>query len=611
MTLGDMTDLSDLKKMRKGSMRSTFIIMMIGSSLFTLLFVAGFLGGAMMEQSSEQLEQVRETLVEDVESRLKMQTEIAISVINDIYKSQQAGLIDEALAKKTAADLVRNMRYDNGNGYFWIDTYDGDNVVLLGRDDVEGKNRMNAVDPNGVYYIQEQFKKARQPGGGFTNLMFPKPGMSQPLPKKNYTATFEPWQWVVGTGVYVDYIDERVAKEKVASDEDFHQNVMYVIIGVVIVELILFASAGFFSSKIIDPIKKLTDCLETLATGDFRSTPEMKAIDTESENEIGAMGRAVRHLQKNVRSMMTTVVTSAEQVAAASQQLTASADQSANAIHLVADSIVNVAGACNEQFTAVESATEQMDHLSTNMDTFKNTLNDATTRIHATNTAAIEGEQNVGNAVSQMQLIESSVSASAKVIAELGEESDKIGKIVEAISSISDQTNLLALNAAIEAARAGEHGRGFAVVADEVRKLAEQSQLSAHEIAELIGSIQEKSQNAVTAMQTGVDQVKIGTDAVDSAGRTFRKITDMVTAVNQSSGKMEEIVERLSNSSAVIAKSVDKINEKSRDVARESETVSASSEQQTATMHEIADASRSLATMAQDMQNALSQFKIS
>ena len=241
---------------------------------------------------------------------------------------------------------------------------------------------------------------------------------------------------------------------------------------------------------------------------------------------------------------------------------------------------------------------------------FKTTLDDATSRIHATNTAAKEGETNVGKAVDQMQLIESSVSESAKVISELGEESDKIGKIVETISGIADQTNLLALNAAIEAARAGEHGRGFAVVADEVRKLAEGSSDAAHEISELIGSIQDKSQNAVKAMQAGVERVQSGTEAVDNARKTFREIAGMVTKVNDNSSQMEEIVTRLTNSTEVIAKSVDKINEKSRDVARESETVSASSEEQTATMHEIADSSKSLATMAQSMQNALSQFKI-
>ena len=610
MALEGMTELNNLRDMRTGSMKTQFIMMMIGSSLFTLLFVAGFFIRASLSQADNQIEQLRDSLVTDIENQLRQETETAISGVNQIYRQQQAGILTEEQAKLAAADLVRNLRYDNGAGYFWVDTYEGVNVVLLGRQETEGKSRINATDPTGKQFIREMIQNGRQAGGGFTDLMFAKPGESTPLPKRNYTAAFEPYQWVIGTGVWIDHIDARVAEEQKILDENFNETMMYVAIGIAIVEVILFIAAGVLSGRMIDPITKLTAVLKTLATGDFRKNGSFDSINTDMDNEIGAMGRAVLSMKKNIRSMMGTVVVSAEQVAAASEQLTASAEQSANAIHLVADSIVNVAGACTEQFTAVEEATTQTDKLAENMEHFKNTLDDATSRIHATNTAAKEGETNVGKAVNQMQLIESSVSESARVISELGEESDKIGKIVDAISGIAEQTNLLALNAAIEAARAGEHGRGFAVVADEVRKLAEQSQTSAHEISELIGSIQEKSQNAVKAMQSGVERVQNGTEAVDNARQTFREIADMVMKVNDNSGKMEEIVDKLSDSSGVIAKSVDKINEKSRDVARESETVSASSEEQTATMHEIADASRSLATMAQDMQNALSQFKI-
>jgi len=308
--------------------------------------------------------------------------------------------------------------------------------------------------------------------------------------------------------------------------------------------------------------------------------------------------------------MISKVMTSAEHVAAASQQLTASADQSTTAINQVAESIVNVAGACTEQFTEVENATSKAEELKAHMGTFSKTLQESSKEIDHTNDAAVAGNKAVKNAVHEMERIETSVTASADVIAQLGEESEKIGKIVDAISNIADQTNLLALNAAIEAARAGEHGRGFAVVADEVRKLAEQSQTSAKEISNLIGSIQIKSQDAVLAMQEGVANVKTGADAVDEAGKTFETISNRITAVSKSSNQMAKIVEELVKSTDIITQSVEKINVKSREVASESETVSASGQQQSATMHEIADASRSLAEMAQQMQDIIGKFKI-
>lgn len=199
---------------------------------------------------------------------------------------------------------------------------------------------------------------------------------------------------------------------------------------------------------------------------------------------------------------------------------------------------------------------------------------------------------------------------SAKVITELGEESDRIGKIVDTISSIADQTNLLALNAAIEAARAGEHGRGFAVVADEVRKLAEQSSGSAGEIAGLITSIQDKSQRAVMVMNEGVSRVEMGTKVVQASGSSFNEIAEMVRKVAEESQAMNNIVVALSDNTQNIEKAIQSVSVKSSSVSSEAESVSAASEELTATMSEIADSSKVLANMAQDMLKAVEHFKM-
>ena len=593
----------------KSSMKTQFLLMMIGASIFTLFIAGTVFTMDIMDNNKVTLAEFRQMLTEDVERELKNQTLSAISAIDEFHKRQLAGELTEAQAKLFAAETVRNMRYEGDGGYFWIDTYDGVNVVLLGRAEVEGKSRIDATDPSGRKYIQEMIENGRQSGGGITDLQFPKPNQTEPLPKKNFTMAYEPYQWVVGTGVWVDYIDTKTAEMKAESDENLNAIVMKMMIVSVALEAGMIFIAIVFANYLITPIRNLTETLNVLSTGDFRNDGK-NLIDPNRSDEIGVMGRAVIKLQDNVSSMISKVMTSAEHVAAASQQLTASADQSTTAINQVAESIVNVAGACTEQFAEVENATNKAEELKSHMETFRTTLQGSSKEIEHTNTAADNGNKAVKNAISQMERIETSVTASADVISQLGEESEKIGKIVDAIVNIADQTNLLALNAAIEAARAGEHGRGFAVVADEVRKLAEQSQLSAKEISGLIGSIQEKSQVAVTAMNEGVANVKTGADAVDEAGKTFETISARVTEVSRSSARMEKIVQELVASTDVITKSVEKINEKSRQVASESETVSASGEQQSATMHEIADASRSLAEMAQQMQDIIGKFKI-
>ena len=592
------------------TMRTQFLAMMIGASMITLVLVGGVFLKSMSDATDTKVEEFRAELTANIESELKHETEQAISLIEEIYKRQQAGLLTEAQAKTEAAALVRDLRYDDGAGYFWIDTYDGVNVALLGRTETEGKSRIGLKDPTGKEFIREMIENGKKSGGGYTDLMFAKPNQTEPLPKRNYTAAFAPYQWIVGTGVWIDYIDTKVAEMRERADEEFRSNLITVAIAIVVLEIIMIFVATFLSSKLITPIRQVTDVLEIMGTGDFRKNSKTESLDLDRPDELGVMAVAVHKLQENIQSMVKQVVSSAEQVAAASEELTASADQSTIAINQVADSIVNVAGACNEQFTEVENASSQAERLKTHMDGFTDTLSGYSSMIEEANRAAEQGGKSVENAVDQMKKIETSVSTSAGVIALLGEESEKIGKIVDAISAISDQTNLLALNAAIEAARAGEHGRGFAVVADEVRKLAEQSQGSAREISDLIGSIQGKAQDAVVAMQEGVANVKNGTDAVDGAGKTFGEIIHTVTEVSKASERMEEIVANLVDSTDFINQAVENINTKSREVAKESETVSAASEEQTATMHEIADASRSLAEMAQAMQEVIGKFKI-
>ncbi len=590
------------------SLKGRFLVMVIGIAVLTTLCVSAVFIVNLKAESERQVAAVKQTMIQDVERELKIETETAISIIKQVYDRQQKGELTEEQAKKQAADLVRDLRYDNGKGYFWVDTYDGVNVVLLGRD-TEGKSRIHLTDPSGKQFIKEMIDNGRKDGGGYTDLMFAKPNETTPLPKRNYTATFEPYKWVLGTGVWIDYIDSRVAEEQAAADEAFKSTLMNTLI-INIVLLAIFSAMGMWAAKsVVGPLHIVTEHLGVMATGDLREDTSLEEVFHRTD-EIGEMSRALHKVQTEVSSMMKQIIESSQQVASSCQQLTNSSEQSAEVSGSVAESIVNVAGACSEQFTEVENASTNIESLSQSMERFKKTIEHAGRVVGEAKGQADSGEKAVTGAVKQMELIEQSVSQSAQVIEELGRESDKIGAIVDAISQIAEQTNLLALNAAIEAARAGEHGRGFAVVADEVRKLAEQSSSSAGEISSLIGSIQDKARNAVSVMQDGVSQVQNGVGAVNGAGSSFKDIAGMVEQVVDETAEMENTVASLAKNASTIADAINKISEMSRNVASEAETVSAATEEQTATMNEIASASRRLTEMAEGMESSVERFKI-
>ena len=590
------------------SLRMKFIILMIGTSLVTVICITALWLQTLRMEAQTQLENYRTQLLQDVDTSLKNEAQIVVSLLEKVYQQQQAGLLSEPEAKKIAADLVRDLRYDDGKGYFWIDTADGVNVVLLGRD-VEGKSRIDLVDPNGVHFIQEMLKNGRQSGGGYTDLSFAKPGETTPLPKRNYTTTFAPYQWVLGTGVWIDQIDTLIAAQKEAIDADFYSSLRMTVLVSVLIEALCIALAIFFSNKLATPIAHVTNRLATLAQGDFRHNAALEA-KISSTDEIGRMSQALDTLQHNVRQMMKQAIEAAEKITTAVGQLNESADQSATVSSQVASSMSKVADSCNEQFAEMDRTKAQIGTLEQHMSAFAGNLSQTVDAVEGTNRAAVQGATCVNEAVLQMQRIAESVSRSAEVITVLGEESDKIGTIVDAIAAIADQTNLLALNAAIEAARAGENGRGFAVVAEEVRKLAEQSSTSADEITALITSIQEKAQNAVEVMQEGASQAQGGTEAVDAAGRTFKEIASMVEHVASESSAMGSRVHELEQSTHSIRNSAESMNKMSRSVAAESQTVSAATQEQTAAVQQIAGASRSLNEMSQAMHAAISKFKV-
>ncbi|MDR3592625.1 MAG: methyl-accepting chemotaxis protein [Negativicutes bacterium] len=399
-------------------------------------------------------------------------------------------------------------------------------------------------------------------------------------------------------------ITAMVPEREVYAEVTANRYKMLAILTVTILVVILFT--WYFARRIAHRLTALVQKVTRVANGDLRSA----AATVAAADEIGQLERALNAMAENLSAVIRQVASSAEQVASSSQQLTTGAEQSAEGAGQVAASITEVAAGTEKQTAAVRKTAGVVERISAEIKQAAANVDNVAIAADKAAGAAKDGSTAVEAAITKMNSVEAKVMSSAEVVAKLGERSKEIGQIVDTMSGIAGQTNLLALNAAIEAARAGEQGRGFAVVAEEVRKLAEQSQEAAKQIADLIAEIQGDTDSAVIAMNEGSQEVKIGAEVFNSAGRDFARIVSLVDEVSRQVKNITAAIQQVSGGSQEIVSAVREIDAISKETAGQTQTVSAVTEQQSASMEEIAASSEALAQMAKDMRTAVQRFKV-
>ena len=401
---------------------------------------------------------------------------------------------------------------------------------------------------------------------------------------------------------------EQGSKSLESNEQDMRDAIRNMTLTCVAIIIILTVFITFISKQITNPLDLVIRVCEKLSSGDFRDDGLIGAVTR--HDEFGRMEVAVRDMRVTVNNLIQKVINSTEQLAASSQELTATAHQSALASEQVAQRVSSSAAAVIEQQNDVEMAMESIDNTMHSIDNLNHTASDVTANVVESHKQALDGSDAIEEAVNKIISVEEIVNSSTATVDKLGKRSQEIGQIVETISGIADQTNLLALNAAIEAARAGEHGRGFAVVADEVRKLAEESQSAAKRITDLIAAIQSDTIDAVDSMQKGNEAVKEGTTSVGQLKESFDRILEASDAVAEKAKGMSSDLNVVSNDTENVHTRSNKISENSRQVAADMESVSAAAEEQSAAAGEIASASEALSQLAHSLQTAVGEFKV-
>lgn len=535
-------------------------------------------------------------------TNLKNSVHQAIDLIELSQRSVQEGRISEQAAKETVKEQLLGKKQEDGtrpinsdvdlgeNGYFFVLDSDGNE---LAHPSLEGKNIWDAQDSNGVMVAQELIQSAKD-GGGYTYFEWPLPNDAETeAPKVSYSLYFEDWDWVVVSGTYM---------------QDFNSGANQ-ILNTLLITLGISLIAGstliwWFSRRLTNPLKQLAAHSTQIADGDFTSDD----LVVKTNDEIGQLVHNFNQMKNSLKELVQSVSHSSDQVAAASEEMHANAEENSKAAEQVTIAIQEVAAGSDQQLDGSNQAAESIQFLSNGMSSISSQVEELTTKSDETASTSRTGEELIQSALKQMHDINTNTETTNETIQVLETKSNEIGKIISIITEISEQTNLLALNAAIEAARAGEHGKGFAVVADEVRKLAEQSSQSANDIMNLVQDVQTKTAEAVDYMNKNDAAVKSGVDIVGEAEVSFQTITNEVLQLSNGMKDINDSVQSMTHRTKDLVQSFETVTMISSQAAQQSEQVAAATEEQNASMEEISSASEILAQEANKLQEQISHF---
>ena len=522
-----------------------------------MLFILGML----------MIQQVRSDLYKGKQEMTRHVVETAAGIFDHYRQLETSGAMSTAEAQQAAIKQIRALRYD-GQDYFWINDLGPVMIMHPMQPKLEGQNLSQVKDPTGKALFNEMVAVARSNGAGAVDYMWAKPGEADPVPKISYVQLFQPWGWIIGSGIYVDDVEA-----------EFKNYLMrFSIIGLFIAAIMAVLVAILIRS-ITRPLRNSMSAMANIASGEADLTRD---LDVSGNDELTTLGRDFNRFTGKLRSVISQLLETAQSLGQSSQTLGSVSGDAFQQSQQQLQQMELVATAINEVTYAVQEVAKNAEH--------------AASEVGDVESQAGQGQQNIEASLQQIDQLSATISQAVGVIQSLADETTKIGSVLEVIGSIADQTNLLALNAAIEAARAGEQGRGFAVVADEVRLLAQRTQQSTAEIQTMIERLQKNSGAAVNVIM--------------ESNRASQLTVEQASQAGESLGQIAQALRNLSGLNASIASATLQQSHVVEDINQNVTQAAGLAQQSTDAAEQTREAGKHLGELAERLNSLLRQFRV-